>query len=336
MSLSAGCSTWAEFPPHVLREYALIADGRRGALCGPRGDLVWLCVPRWDAPAVLSALIGGEGVFAVTPAESCVWGGYYEPGTLIWRHRWTTPTTRVECRDALALPADEHRAIVLRRIEAIEHDVTVRVVLDVGAEFGQCRMREVRREDNGVWSARSGGIRVRLHGAPGARIESGRLTAEITVPAGRRHDLVLELSEHELPAAPRPDVLWRETEGGWRTATQAIGQQVSNRDARHAYTVLHGLTTPGGGMVAAATLGLPERAEQGRNYDYRYVWLRDQIYAGLAAAVDQPLPLFDDAVGVVVARLLEHGPDLAPAYRVDGTPLPEESVLDLPGYPGGT
>ena len=30
------------FPPAVLRDYALIADGERGALCGPHGELVWL------------------------------------------------------------------------------------------------------------------------------------------------------------------------------------------------------------------------------------------------------------------------------------------------------
>ena len=42
--------------PHVLREYALIADGERGALVGPRGDIAWMCVPRWDGDAVFSAL----------------------------------------------------------------------------------------------------------------------------------------------------------------------------------------------------------------------------------------------------------------------------------------
>ena len=46
---------------HVLREYALLADGERGALIGPRGDVAWLCVPRWDSDAVLSSLIGGRG-----------------------------------------------------------------------------------------------------------------------------------------------------------------------------------------------------------------------------------------------------------------------------------
>ena len=35
----------AAFPLHVLREYALVADGERGALVGPRGDFAWLCAP---------------------------------------------------------------------------------------------------------------------------------------------------------------------------------------------------------------------------------------------------------------------------------------------------
>ena len=37
-------------------------------------------------------------------------------------------------------------------------------------------------------------------------------------------------------------------------------------------------------MVAAATTSLPERLEGARNYDYRYAWIRDQCYAGLAVA----------------------------------------------------
>ena len=99
----------AAFPPHVLREYALVADGERGALVGPRGDFAWLCAPRWDCDAVFSCLIGGAGVYAVTPAEPrFVWGGYYEDGTLIWRSRWITSSGFTECREALAYPGDPH------------------------------------------------------------------------------------------------------------------------------------------------------------------------------------------------------------------------------------
>ncbi len=37
-------------------------------------------------------------------------------------------------------------------------------------------------------------------------------------------------------------------------------------------------------MVAAATMSLPERAQEGRNYDYRYAWIRDQCFTGQAVA----------------------------------------------------
>jgi GH15 family glucan-1,4-alpha-glucosidase len=88
-------------------------------------------------------------------------------------------------------------------------------------------------------------------------------------------------------------------------------------------------------MVAAATTSLPERAEAGRNYDYRYVWIRDQCFAGHALAGDEPDPLVDDAVQFVAECILEHGDRLAPAYTTTGEPVPDPRHLDLPGYPGG-
>src|SRR4029078_10107880 len=72
--------------PETLRHYALLADGERGALVGPRGNVSFLCAPRWHDEAVLSDLVGGRGTYVVRPAEErFVWGGSYEPGSLIWR-----------------------------------------------------------------------------------------------------------------------------------------------------------------------------------------------------------------------------------------------------------
>ncbi|MDQ3827273.1 MAG: DUF5911 domain-containing protein, partial [Actinomycetota bacterium] len=104
----------ATFPPHVLREYAVLADGERGALVGPRGEVVWMCVPRWDSNAVFATLIGGRGLYAITPTGRFVWGGYYEDGSLIWRSRWVTETGIIECREALAFPGDLDQAVLLR------------------------------------------------------------------------------------------------------------------------------------------------------------------------------------------------------------------------------
>jgi hypothetical protein len=153
-----------EFPLHVLSEYALLADGERGILVGPRGDFVWMCAPRWDSEALFSALIGGAGVYAVTPVEQpFVWGGYYEPGSLIWRSRWITTTQAIECREALAMPGDRHTAVALRRIEAIDGDTRVRVVFDPRAGFGRHQPSQVTHA-GGVWTARSGPLYLRWSG----------------------------------------------------------------------------------------------------------------------------------------------------------------------------
>jgi GH15 family glucan-1,4-alpha-glucosidase len=89
-----------------------------------------------------------------------------------------------------------------------------------------------------------------------------------------------------------------------------------------------------GGMVAAATTSLPERADRNRNYDYRYAWIRDQAYAGQAAAAVGADKLLDRAVRFVSERVLADRDRLLPAYTVDGGAVPDERDVELLGYPG--
>ena len=327
--------------PHVLRDYALIADGERGALVSPRGDIVWMCAPRWDSDAVFSALIGGDGVYTVTPARTFVWGGYYEEGTLIWRSRWVTADGVTECHEALAFPGDPGRVVVLRQIVARDCPAEVEIALDLRAGFGRCGLRSVKRNDRGAWTGRADDLHVRWSGdVAQARVHrAGRasvLAMNVTVAAGDTRDLVLELSADPFRDEPAgPAQLWSATRERWAEAVPPLDGVVAARDARHAQVVLRGLTSAGGGMVAAATTSLPERAEQGRNYDYRYAWIRDQVYAGRAAAAAGCYSLADDAVRFIASRLLDDGPKLVPAYTVDGGRVPDQRRLDLPGYPGG-
>ncbi|BBY00659.1 glycoside hydrolase family 15 protein [Mycobacterium seoulense] len=333
----------ATFSPRVLREYALLADGERGALIGPQGDVAWMCAPRWDSDGVFSNLIGGGGIYAITPTDvRHVWGGYYEPGTLIWRNRWITRDGIVECREALAFPGDPDRAVLLRRLMGRRGSARVRVLLQPGAAFGRHGPGDLSADD-GVWRGTSGRLHWRWLGACDARAvkaADGRgelLMCEITVDEGGQHDFVLELSERALPdQPPDPDIAWDATEAAWHRSVPELNCTIAPRDGRHSYAVLRGLTSSGGGMVAAATMSLPERAHANQNYDYRYAWIRDQVYAGIAAATVGATELLDRAVEFVGARLLEHGPDLKPAYTVTGDSVPSEETLDLPGYPGGT
>jgi GH15 family glucan-1,4-alpha-glucosidase len=322
--------------PRVLREYALVADGERGAVIGPDGAIVWLCVPRWDSPAAFSGLLGGPGRYTVAPADPWyVWGGYYENGSLIWRSRWVGDT-KIECREALALPADPHRAVLLRRVEAIDGAAKVTVTLDLRANYGHGRMTGLRRQGE-TWTGRSGGTWFRWSGAGNARLGAGRLRMGIELAEGAKHDLVLEISDREFSDQP-PDAgrSWAATQEAWSGVAPDCEDLIAAADARHAYAVLRGLTSASGAMVAAATTSLPERLEGGRNYDYRYAWIRDQCYAGLAFAAHGPHPMLAGAVRFVAERLLADGPGLMPAYTVAGEAVGDERPLRLRGFPGGS
>jgi alpha,alpha-trehalase len=331
----------SELDPRTLREYALLADGERGALIGPRGELAWMCFPGWADPALFSGLLGARGGYRVSPVGRFVWGGYYEPGTLIWRNRWTTDDDEiVECREALALPGERDRAVILRRVLPLKGQPKLEVTLDARAGFGAKPMRDLRRDENGGWSARLGDLHLLWLGAADATTETTEdgplLRKSFTAAEGEQLDFVLVLARDPARLEPlSPDRWWSATEEGWRSRVPYELNAVGARDARQACAVLSGLTRDGGGTVGAATTSLPERAEAGRNYDYRYVWIRDQSYVGQAAAAAGADGLLDSAVRFVRERLLEDGATLKPVYTTDGGTVPTESALDLPGYPGG-
>jgi GH15 family glucan-1,4-alpha-glucosidase len=328
--------------PHALRDYALLADGERGVLVGPRGDFAWMCFPRWHDDAVFSALIGGDACYTISPTGRFVWGGHYEDGSLIWRSRWVTEGGVVECREALALPGRADRAILLRRVIAVQGPARLAVSLAAGAGFDRHGMARLKRRDDRVWTARLGEERMHWFGAAEAApgedgVNGPSLSFELALDEGTHHDLVLVLDDGDDDSAPPPpDRLWEATETAWTERVPRFDRdQLAARDARHAYAVMSGLTSETGAMVAAATTSLPEHAERARNYDYRFAWIRDQAYAGQAVAAAGPYPLLDDAVRFVTGRLLADGPDLMPAYTVAGDPVPSERRLGLPGYPGG-
>jgi GH15 family glucan-1,4-alpha-glucosidase len=283
-------------------------------------------------------LIGGQGCYVVTPLDRYVWGGYYEEGSMIWRSRWVTEHGELECREALSYPADERRVVLLRRLHALDAPARVHIELTPRAGYDSEPMRDVHRHD-GVWTAQVGKLALRWTGAAEAHVRDHgeRLVFEIELDAGEHRDLVLELTDTELPdALVDPDTAWEATKSTWADVVPALSNTLTPRDVRRSYTVLCGLTSSGGGTVAAATTSLPERADAGRNYDYRYVWIRDQCFVGEAVAANGAHPLLLSALDFVADRIAEHGDRLAPAYTVTGEPVPDQRHLDLPGYPGGS
>ena len=122
-------------------------------------------------------------------AGSCG-GGFYEPGTLIWRSRWVTTDAIVECREALALPSRRGRAVLLRRIEVLEGTARMDVRLRMRGDWGREPVRDLRRDPDGAWRGRAGTVDFAWH--PGAAAH------------GDASELGLELDPRRAAARARP------------------------------------------------------------------------------------------------------------------------------------
>lgn len=327
------------FRPQVLREHALIADGERGCVVGPHGNILWMCVPRWHDEPVFATLIGGRGQYTVTPTDEWnVWGGSYLPKSLVWRGKWVTTDSVIVCEDSLAYPADVDTAVILRRIRAESGTARVSVSLQPAAGFDGHVMSDAAVDEDGIWTGQVGDVRMRWQGAQDAKVaEDGCLRFELELDEGEEHVLALELARCDLPeAAVDADEELERTYRTWQRTVSVVQRPGRSEDILHSYAVLAGLTSQDNGMVAAATMSLPERPKAHRDYDYRYSWIRDQCYAGQGVARLGPNPLLESALTFVADRINADGSDLKPAYRVDGRPVPDERRVGLPGYPGGT
>ena len=73
--------------------------------------------------------------------------------------------------------------MILRRVDALEGDVELDVTLRPHARFGRAPLRDVRMND-GVVTARTGGLRLRWQGAAGARRRDGALVVQPKLSEG--------------------------------------------------------------------------------------------------------------------------------------------------------
>jgi GH15 family glucan-1,4-alpha-glucosidase len=90
---------------------------------------------------------------------------------------------------------------------------------------------------------------------------------------------------------------------------------------------------PTGAIVAAPTTSLPECIGGTRNYDYRFVWVRDMSFALNAVLhMDMREQAHRSFTWLLEATAHTH-PRLQPIYALDGRPLTSQRTLDhLPGY----
>lgn len=329
-----------------IQDYALIGDCHTGALVGTDGSIDWLCLPRFDSGSTFAALLGDEnhGSWRVAPrgATRCSTRRYRE-GTFILETTWETGTGVVEVIDVM--PHGDRRADVIRRIRGVSGSVAMVQELRVRFDYANSVpwMRQVPEY------AVAGEHALLAVAGPDAVIVRGpRLTAEdhvhrseFTVIQGETVDIVLTWhpAHRTPPAALSVDEQIAATERWWRDWADSYTPDGSYDDlVLRSLLVLRALTHEDtGGIVAAATTSLPEELGGVRNWDYRYVWLRDAALT-LEALMTHGYEQEAHEWRSWLLRAIAGDPgDMQIMYGLAGERrLTEWTVDSLPGYRGSS
>ncbi|MGV9236640.1 glycoside hydrolase family 15 protein [Streptomyces nigra] len=326
-----------------IEDYALISDLETAALVGRDGSVDWLCLPRFDSPASLAALLGtrDNGTWRLAPlgAGRCT-DRRYRHDTLLLQSRWTTPTGTVRVTDFM--PPRTGLPCVVRLVEGVSGTVSLRSELRL--RFHQGRVVPWIRAVEGCSVAIAGPDAVWL-GTEGPVEWSGaddRTVHDFTVTAGRRVALTLVWSPSHRPGPPAPlavpaETMLKETVDFWRRWTAQCRYEGPWRDAvvRSLITLKALIYAPTGGVVAAPTTSLPGRIGGDLNWDYRYCWLRDSAMTLSCLLRNGYREEATAWVDWLVRAVAGDPADLQTVYGVGGQRLlPETEAPWLPGYEG--
>src|SRR4029079_10014846 len=131
---------------------------------------------------------------------------------------------------------------------------------------------------------------------------------------------------------------FEETAAYWHDWVRYLNIPFEWQDAviRSAITLKLNAFEDTGAIVAAMTTSIPESAGSGRNWDYRYCWLRDGYFVVDALNRLGATRTMERYLGYVVgiAAAASDGP-IQPVYRISGSAELDERTEDaLPGYRG--
>jgi GH15 family glucan-1,4-alpha-glucosidase len=330
-----------------VSDHGLIGDLRTVALVGTNGTIDWHCSPSFDSPSVFGSILDadGGGCFELAAAVPAKTRQFYLPDTNVLITRFFAQHGVGEIQDFMPVSstADVRRNRLIRRVVCVRGTMPFRARIAPRFGYGMDRHTLTETEAGVVFTSDS--LTVGLSATVPVEHDDRDVSAEFRLSEGQ--SAIFALDEVESGAVPQAcsredaEELGEATMAFWRHWLSASRYRGRWREIVHRSALTLKLLTyaPTGAIVAAPTTSLPEQIGGERNWDYRYVWVRDAafcVYALLRLG-------FTSEADAFVRFILKHaaavdagspGP-MQVMYGIDGrSDLPERELSHLAGYRG--
>jgi GH15 family glucan-1,4-alpha-glucosidase len=327
----------------ALADVGVVGNGQITALVRADGSVPWCCWPRPDGDPVFCGLLTETtpeswGVFSISLVEQNECELHYRRNTAILESsardargnviRITTWCPRYQRQGRLYRPT-----MLIRRIEPLKGRPAVRIHLRPAGSYGARAYQRQLGSHHVRFSDVSQALRVTTDAPVSYLAEERVFVLDRPVDLVLHDDETLSAPAHEVTAEAL-----RSTCRYWEQWVRGLAVPFEWQEAtiRAAITLQLCTYDDNGSVLAAPTTSIPESAGSGRNWDYRYCWLRDAYFTvqamnrlGATGAMEAFLRYLDD----VVVR--EGDSPLQPVYGITGErDLSERTVQTLAGVEG--
>jgi GH15 family glucan-1,4-alpha-glucosidase len=325
--------------PEPSLKLGLIGNCAFTALVNERGGIVWCCLPRFDGDPVFNALLDPSEAGSLWSFELENFARAeqeYEPNTAVLRTRLHDNQGQgIEISDFAPRFWNRGRTFrpltLIRRIKVLAGSPRMRVILRPRFDWGRAAPMVTQGSTHIRYVGPDRVLRLNTD-AP-----VNYVLAETCFVVDRPMNFVLGPDETLLSGIEdTARGFEQETVAYWRAWTRALSTPLEWQDAviRAAITLKLSLYEDTGAIVAAMTTSIPEAPNSGRNWDYRYCWLRDAFFVVRAlnslsevATMEEYLRWLNN----IVVR--SGGGHIQPLFGVGLEEHLSESILEhLPGY----
>lgn len=327
-------------------DLAVIGNCTFGALLDERARILWACMPRFDSDPVFSSLIAGDdgddkGLYEVELMNFARAEQYYRRNSAVVMTRLyddadgvieiTDFAPRFKHFDRIHRPPS-----IIRHVRPLAGNPRIRLRIRPTFDYGKGKP-EVTRGSNHL------------------RYVMPHLTIRLTtdapvtyvteeVPFILERPVTLILGPDESLTAPVDETsreFFKKTDEYWREWCRYLALPFEWQEAviRASITLKLCSYEETGAIIAAMTTSIPEAPDSGRNWDYRYCWLRDAYFVvhalnrlGATRTMEGYLSYISNIVASNVGANAADG-HLQPVFGISQEVRLDESICDsLTGY----
>ncbi|WP_198174253.1 glycoside hydrolase family 15 protein [Mesorhizobium xinjiangense] len=254
------------------------------ALVDQQGKVVWCCLPRFDGDPVFNALLKGgkdpdDGYFAIELEDLARTEQEYDPNTAVLTTRLFGESGTLEIRDFAPRFFARDRIFrpqtLVRRIRPLSGTPRISVRIRPTFSHGTVRPQKTRGSNHVRYVGPEFALRLTTDAPIDYVVEETRfsLSTRMNFILGPDETLDSAVEDTARHFEERTVAYWH----NW-VSQLALPLEWQEAVIRAAITLKLCTYEPTGAIIAAMTTSIPEAPDSGRNWDYRYCWLRDAFF----------------------------------------------------------